>query len=74
MAKGEKRVSRRQKKPNAVRRYFNETIGELRKVSWPTRKEAISLTIIVVIVVITMSIFLGSLDYIFGKFFELILF
>lgn len=74
MAKGEKKVARKQRKPNAVRRYFNETVGELRKVSWPTRKEAINLTIVVVIVVISMSIFLGSLDFIFGKFFELLLF
>ena len=74
MAKGEKRAARRKRQPNAIRRFFNETIGELRKVNWPTRKEAVNLTIVVVIVVITMSIFLGSLDYIFGKFFELILF
>jgi preprotein translocase subunit SecE len=74
VAKGEKKVARKQRKPNAVRRYFNETVGELRKVSWPTRKEAINLTIVVVIVVISMSIFLGSLDFIFGKFFELLLF
>ena len=74
MAKGEKKVTRRKKQPNAIRRYINETIGELRKVNWPTRKEAFNLTIVVVIVVITMSIFLGSLDFIFGKFFEFILF
>jgi len=74
VAKGDKKVTRRKKQPNVIRRYINETIGELRKVSWPTRKEAFNLTIVVVIVVITMSIFLGSLDFIFGKFFELILF
>lgn len=74
MAKGEKKVSRRKRQQNFVRRYISETTGELRKVSWPTRKEAVNLTIIVVIVIITMSMFLGSLDYIFGKFFELILF
>jgi len=74
VAKGEKNVARKQRKPNAIRRYFNETVGELRKVSWPTRKEAFNLTIVVVIVVISMAIFLGSLDFIFGKFFELLLF
>lgn len=74
MAKGVKRNPRRQPKQNFIRRYFSETIGELRKVSWPTRKEAMNLTIIVLIVIFTMSIFLGFLDYIFGNFFELILF
>jgi preprotein translocase subunit SecE len=68
--KEEKKVVRKQ--PNAVVRYFNETIGELRKVSWPTRKDAISLTIIVLIVTFSMSIFLGLLDFLFSRFFVLL--
>jgi preprotein translocase subunit SecE len=62
--KEERIVARRQ--PNAVQRYFNETIGELRKVTWPTRKEATNLTIVVLIVMGSMSIFLGGLDFIFN--------
>lgn len=72
MAKGKKQVSHRQRQQNAIQRYISETTGELRKVNWPTRKEAVNLTIVVVIVVIGMSIFLGSLDFIFTKFFQLI--
>lgn len=64
MAKEEKSVVRRQ--PNALQRYFNETVGELRKVSWPTRREATNLTIVVLIVTGAMSIFLGGLDFIFS--------
>lgn len=71
LAKQEKSVARRQ--PNAIRRYFNETIGELRKVNWPTRKEATNLTIVVLIVTFTMSAFLGLLDFIFTRVFALIL-
>ena len=56
----------------SVRRYFKETSGELRKVTWPTRKEATNLTIIVVIVTLVMGIYLGLLDYIFSRFFALI--
>lgn len=52
------------KKPNAIVKYYHETVGELRKVSWPTREEAINLTIIVVVVMIAMSIFLGLMDVI----------
>jgi preprotein translocase subunit SecE len=68
--KEEKKVVRKQ--PNFIVRYFNETIGELRKVSWPTRKDAISLTIIVLIVTFSMSIFLGLLDFLFSRFFVLL--
>jgi preprotein translocase subunit SecE len=50
---------------NAVVRYLKETRAELRKVTWPTRQEARTLTTIIVIVTVAMAIFLGTLDYIF---------
>ena len=51
------------KRENAIRRFFRETIGELRKVHWPTWPEARRLTIIVIIVLIFMAIFLGLVDW-----------
>lgn len=56
-----------QKKQNPITRYFRETVGELRKVNWPTRKEATQLTAIVLIVVSLMSVLLGVLDYVFSQ-------
>ena len=56
-----------------VQRFFQETIGELRKVSWPTRREAIRLTEIVLIVIGVMAIFLGGLDWIYSKIFGVFL-
>jgi preprotein translocase subunit SecE len=50
--------------PNAIVRTYRETIGELRKVTWPTREEATNLTIIVVIVLVGMAAFLGSIDWV----------
>ena len=47
------------KKQNAIQRFIRETVGELRKVSWPTRQEAWQLTVIVLVVLAFMSIFLG---------------
>jgi preprotein translocase subunit SecE len=47
---------------NAIVRFYRETIGELKKVSWPTRTEAIHLTIIVVFVLILMAAILGFVD------------
>jgi preprotein translocase subunit SecE len=44
---------------NPVVRYFRETRGELRKVTWPTREEAWRLTLIVLGVTAAMAIFLG---------------
>jgi len=51
------------KRENAIRRFFRETIGELRKVHWPTWPEARRLTIIVILVLIFMAIFLGLVDW-----------
>ena len=50
------------KRENAIQRFFRETIGELRKVNWPTWPEARRLTIIVIIVLVIMSMFLWLVD------------
>jgi preprotein translocase subunit SecE len=56
-----------------IQRFFQETVSELKKVSWPTRREAIRLTWIVIGVIIVMAIILGGLDFIYSKFFAVIL-
>ena len=59
---------------NGVKLFFRETIGELRKVSWPTRKEALNLTWIVLLVIGAMTIYLGViLDSLYTVFFRLLL-
>ena len=73
MAKAEKTKSPERRQPNRVQRYIRESIGELKKVNWPTRQEAINLTIIVLIVTFSMSAILGVLDFFFAKIIALIL-
>ena len=63
----------RRKQQNAIQRYLRETVGELRKVSWPTREEAINLTRIVLLVIAFMAIFLGALDLLFTRLFAILL-
>jgi preprotein translocase subunit SecE len=60
-------VVSRKRKSNAVSKLWRETIGELRKVSWPTPQEALRLTRIVIIVMVIMSILLGIFDFIFAQ-------
>ena len=59
MAEKEKKTRRSE---NAIQRYFRETTGELRKVSWPTWPEARRLTGLVLLVMVIMGIFLGLTD------------
>ena len=60
------------KRPNFIQRYFNETVGELRKVTWPTRKEATNLTLIVLAVTVAFGLYLGLMDFLFTRFFALL--
>lgn len=59
MSEKEKKVVKR---PNAIARFYRETMGELRKVNWPTRQEAWHLTKIVLAVLVVMAIYLGGID------------
>ncbi|GAP09047.1 preprotein translocase, SecE subunit, bacterial [Bellilinea caldifistulae] len=61
------------KQPNRLVRFWRETIGELRKVSWPTTQEAWRLTRIVLVVMFLMAVFLGLLDYVFSALIGLLL-
>jgi preprotein translocase subunit SecE len=53
--------------PNVISRYFRETRGELRKVTWPTREESWRLTLIVLGVSLAFSIFLWVFDTLFSS-------
>jgi preprotein translocase subunit SecE len=66
-------VSAQKTQRRGIRKFTRETLAELRKVSWPTREEAINLTRVVIIVIFLMGAFLGILDYLFSQMFGLIL-
>jgi preprotein translocase subunit SecE len=53
-----------EKKNNPIAHFYRETVGELRKVSWPSRAEAMNLTGIVLVVLVAMAVFLGLIDLI----------
>jgi preprotein translocase subunit SecE len=48
-------------------RFVGDIVGELRKVTWPTRQEAIRLTVMVLIVCAVVGVVLALLDYGFGR-------
>ncbi len=60
------------REPNRIERFWRETVGELRKVSWPTLPEARRLTLIVLAVMFGMSVLLGSLDFVFSRLMSLL--
>ncbi len=50
-----------------IQRFWRETVGELRKVTWPTPEEAWKMTRLVMIVMILMALILGALDFTFSQ-------
>jgi len=46
--------------------YLRDTKGELKYVKWPSRKDTIRFTIIVIVVSILVALYLGFFDFIFG--------
>ncbi len=50
-----------------ITKYFKETRLELSKVAWPNKMELRDSTIVVIILSITMSLYIGIVDYILVK-------
>lgn len=48
------------------------TEGEMKKVSWSSRKEIVTSTRVVVVTVIILAVLLGLIDYLFSLFFHTI--
>jgi preprotein translocase subunit SecE len=50
-----------------ARQYLREVVYELRRVVWPSRKETIGSTSVVLVIVIICGIFLGIVDAILSR-------
>ncbi len=53
--------------------YIRESAAEMKKVTWPTKKETYNYTLMVLGVSLGTALFLGALDYIFSWGFNLII-
>ncbi|MFZ3020438.1 MAG: preprotein translocase subunit SecE [Minisyncoccia bacterium] len=52
--------------------YIKETKGELSHVSWPTRKQAIAFTALVIGVSVALAIYLGAADFLLSRIVKII--
>jgi len=59
--------------PNKITNYLKESKAELKKVTWPTKKEVTKHTLLVIGISLAVAAFLGSLDYLFSLGFEIII-
>lgn len=49
----------------AIGEYLKETREEMKHVSWPTRRQIIAYTVVVIIISIFTAVYLGAFDYLF---------
>ncbi len=47
-------------------RFIGETIAELKKVVWLSRREMVYLTVLVMVVAVSVGIIMGAIDYLFS--------
>ena len=56
-----------------IKQFLREFRIEMKKVAWPTRKEIVASTGVVLVVVMLVSFYLGAADLVFSKLLRLML-
>lgn len=51
-----------------ITKYFRDTAAELKQVSWPTQKQALFYTVLVVVISAFVAMYIGAFDYVFSQF------
>jgi preprotein translocase subunit SecE len=52
---------------NKFSNYIKSSIEEMKKVTWPTKKETYNYTVLVIGISLGVAFFLGALDFVFSS-------
>ena len=55
---------------SGLRKFYNDTASEIRKVVWPDRETTRNLTVVVIALSVIMGFLLGGIDYVLFQLFE----
>ncbi|MCD4751585.1 MAG: preprotein translocase subunit SecE [Anaerolineaceae bacterium] len=66
-SKSKDNSKKKRKQQKGLAKWWRETQGELRKVNWPTRKDALQMTKVVLLVMAVMSALFGIVDFLFSR-------
>ncbi len=50
---------------NKLSNYIKSSVEELKKVTWPSKKETYQYTLLIIIISLAVAAYLGALDYLF---------
>lgn len=56
-----------------ARNFMIDVKSELKKVTWPSRKETLSTAWVVVVIILLISFYLGVCDYFLGKLLKVVI-
>ncbi|HHU64055.1 MAG TPA: preprotein translocase subunit SecE [Clostridiales bacterium] len=72
VSKSSSKSVRKSKPKRGLIKFFKEVIAELKKVTWPTRKEWLTSTAVVIVVVVIVAAFIGVLDLVLKQIMDFI--
>ena len=55
------------RKRTPARQFLKEVRAELKKVDWPTRRELVSFSIVVLVTIVVLTAFVAGVDFLFSK-------
>lgn len=58
---------------NRLSNYFKNSVIELKKVNWPTKKQTVSNTLLVIGISLGMALFLGIVDFALSQILQLVI-
>ena len=64
---------KKEKKANSVVKFFRDLKGEFKKIVWPSKKQIINNTIIVIVAVIVIGLCIWAIDFGLGALVKLFL-
>ncbi|MBN2407986.1 MAG: preprotein translocase subunit SecE [Elusimicrobia bacterium] len=56
-----------------INKFLREVLFEVKKVTWPGRKELVGSTIVVVILVIFVALYIGFIDFVLSRLLSVII-
>ena len=73
MANSSKVLKKQEKDQKSVKRYFRGVRSEFRKVVWPTKKQLVQYTAVVILVSILVALFIYVIDFLVRGLFSFII-
>jgi preprotein translocase subunit SecE len=61
------RAAKKKPLPARLSLFYRQVLAELRKVIWPTRKELVTYTTVVIVFVLVVIAYVTGLDFVFSK-------